>query len=97
MKYAHDHVPEVLRTFLRLLNMSQEQLGGAFGLTQTQVSRRLSGRGDISQDELRGLAAFFGVEMDTFYKPLAEAVADLMASAKLDELRSGSSAQLVAA
>lgn len=85
MQYAHEHVPEVLRTFLKVLNMTQDQLGGAFSLSQTQVSRRLSGRGDISQDELTGLAAFFGVEISTFYKPVPEAVTDLMRSAKLDE------------
>lgn len=97
MSWAQAYVPEVLRTFMRIANVGQEHLGAAIGLTQTQISRRLNGRSDMSHQELAALARVFGVELATFHKPLPEAVADLMASAKLDELRSGSSTALVAA
>jgi transcriptional regulator with XRE-family HTH domain len=91
MSWAQAYVPEVLRTFMRVAGVGQTEIGAAIGLTQTQMSRRLNGRSDLSQQELVALAKVFGVEAATFYKPLPEAVADLMASAKLDELRSGSS------
>lgn len=94
--WATTHVPQVLRTFMRLVPVSQEQLGERVGWSQRQVSRRLSVPGALAQEDLYALADLFGVEIATFYKPLPEAVADLMGSAKLDELRSGSSV-LVAA
>lgn len=94
--WATTHVPQVLRTFMRLVNLSQEQLGDFVGWSQRQVSRRLTVPGALAQEDVYALADLFGVEIATFYKPLPEAVADLMASAKLDELRSGSSV-LVAA
>lgn len=77
MERARRHVPEVIRTFMRVRSVSQEQLGFALGLTQRQVSRRLNVAGAISQEELAGLAAIFGVPPETFYKPLADALADL--------------------
>lgn len=95
--WAVTHVPQVLRTFMRLVPLSQEQLGEAMGLSQRQVSRRLNVPGALAQEEVWALADLFGVGVETFYKEMPEAVADLMASARLDELRSGSSAVLVAA
>lgn len=96
MHWARHHVPDVLRTFMGVARVSQESLGSAIGLTQSQMSRRLLGRSDFSQQEVAALASIFGVEVATFYKAMPDAVADLMGSARLDELRSGSSV-LVAA
>lgn len=91
MSWAQTYVPQVLRTFMRVAGVGQADMGAVIGLTQTQISRRLNGRSDLSQQEIAALASVFGVQVATFYKPLPEAVADLMRSAKLDELRSGSS------
>lgn len=96
MTWAQAYVPEVLRTFMRVAGIGQTDLGAVIGLSQTQMSRRLNGRSDLSQQELVALARVFGVDVATWFKPMPEAVADLMGSAKLDELRSGSSV-LVAA
>lgn len=70
-------MPDLIRTFMRVTGVSQAELGEALGLTQTQVSRRLS-VGSLSHDELAGIAAFFGVTLATFEKPGKEAIADLL-------------------
>ncbi len=76
-KRAREEVPELIRTFMRITGVSQAELGEALGLTQTQVSRRLS-VGSLSHDELAGIAAFFGVTLATFEKPGKEAIRDLL-------------------
>ena len=81
MERARLHVPEVIRTFMRVRGVSQEQIGFALGLTQRQVSRRLNVPGAISQEELAGLAAIFGVPPSSFYRPLPDALADLFRAA----------------
>ncbi len=83
---AAEHVPQVVRAFMRLRQVSQEHLGEALGLTQRQVSRRLNVPGSIAQEELAALAAFFGVQPATFYKSLPEALADLIAATKEEAL-----------
>jgi len=74
---ARAEVPEIIRTFMRITGVSQAELGEALGLTQTQVSRRLS-VGSLSHDELAGIAAYFGVTLATFEKPGKEAIRDLL-------------------
>jgi transcriptional regulator with XRE-family HTH domain len=82
MERARQHVPEVIRTFMRVRGVSQEEIGFALGLTQRQMSRRLNVPGAISQEELAGIASFFDVEVATFYKSLPDAVADLLSRIK---------------
>ena len=77
MATARRQVPATIRAFMRLWDISQHQLGEALGLTQTQVSRRLSVPGSLSYDELEGIARFFSVPVTSFSKPLREALADL--------------------
>lgn len=77
METARKQAPEVIRTFMRVRGVTQQQLGEAIGLTQTQLSRRLAVPGSLSHDEMVGLARVFGVSVETFYKPLADALADL--------------------
>lgn len=81
-QHARTHVPNVLRTFLRVTGRSQQELADALGLTQPAISRRLRGTGHISQDELVAIAAFFEVPLGTFYKDMPEAVTDLLIAQK---------------
>ena len=80
MERARTHLPEVVRTYMRVLGISQEQLGEAVGLTQRQISRRLTVPGSLSGEDIAALAAYFGVEIASLFKPLPEAVTDLLRS-----------------
>lgn len=82
MERARSHLPEVIRTYMRVRDISQEQLGQALGMTQRQVSRRLTVPGSISGEEVAALAKFFGVDVASLYKPIPEAVSDLLISGK---------------
>jgi plasmid maintenance system antidote protein VapI len=81
-RHARTHVPNVLRTFLRVTGHSQQELADALGVTQPAISRRLRGTGTISQDELVAVAAFFEVPVESFYKDLPDAVTDLLTAQK---------------
>ena len=87
MDRARTHVPEVLRAFMRFTGVDRYELAGVMGLTPTQLNRRLHVPGALAQHELAGLAAFFRVPVDTFYKELTEALNDLAEAA--DTLRRG--------
>jgi transcriptional regulator with XRE-family HTH domain len=95
MERARTHLPEVVRTYMRVLGISQEELGQAIGMTQRQVSRRLTVPGSLSGEDIAALAAYFGVEIASLFKPIPEAVTDLLHSdrtgkeASLDPLISG--------
>ncbi len=78
LERARRNVPEVLRAFLRVTDVSQETMGAGIGLSQRQISRRLCVPGALSQEEVAALAAYFGVPVATMYKPVPEAVSDLM-------------------
>lgn len=78
MERARHQLPEVVRTYMRVLRVTQEELGEALGLTQRQVSRRLIMPGSISAEEVAALADFFGVEITSLYKPVPAALADLL-------------------
>ncbi len=77
MERARTHLPEVVRTYMRVLGISQEELGQAIGMTQRQVSRRLTVPGSLSGEDIAALAVYFGVEIASLFKPLSEAVTDL--------------------
>lgn len=87
MERARAHLPEVVRTYMRVLRISQEQLGAALGFTQRQISRRLTVPGSLSGDEVAALAAFFGVEVTSLYKAVPDALSDLLQSS--DRFRQG--------
>jgi transcriptional regulator with XRE-family HTH domain len=76
MAEARKHVPHVIRTFMRVRGTTQEDLGAAIGLTQTQLSRRLA-KSTFTYDELVGIAKVFGVHVTTFEKPIKAALSDL--------------------
>src|SRR5205814_424749 len=82
MDRARNHVPEVLRAFMRFAGVDRYDLAGVMGLTPTQLNRRLHVPGALAQHELAGLAAFFHVPVDTFYKDLTEALNDLAEAAE---------------
>jgi transcriptional regulator with XRE-family HTH domain len=90
LERARRDVPRVVRKFMVVTGVTQEQLGAALGLSQRQMSRRLCVPGALAQEELAAIARLFGVSLDTFHKPLQEAVRDLLdvwdpASTTLDE------------
>ena len=95
LERARRDVPAVVRAFLRVTDISQETVGAGIGLSQRQISRRLSVPGALSQEEVAALAAYFGVPVATMYKPVRDAVADLVAvwepATLPTETRSGSS------
>jgi len=74
---ANRTVMEVIRTFMRVMQVSQEALGDALGLNQPQISRRLRVPGSLSVGELVAFARFFRVDPSTLYKPVPEALGDL--------------------
>jgi transcriptional regulator with XRE-family HTH domain len=79
---ASESVPKVIKTFMRVADVSQQQLADALGMTQTQVSRRLNVPGALSAGELMAMAAFFEVPVESFYKDLPDAVTDLLTAQK---------------
>ena len=87
MDRARTHVPEVLRAFMRFTGVDRYDLAGVMGLTPTQMERRVRTPGALAQHELAGLAAFFRVSVDTFYKDVADALNDLAEAA--ESLRRG--------
>ena len=52
------HVPEVIRTFMRMAGVDRYRVAEGMGLTPTQLTRRLSVPGALGQHELAGLAAY---------------------------------------
>lgn len=83
MHEAQAHLPVVVRAAMRVTGTSQQALADALGFTQTQISRRINVPGALSADELAAVAAFFQVDVASFYKPLPEAVADVLTAQKV--------------
>lgn len=80
LERARRDVPRVVRKFILVTGITQEQLGGALGLSQRQISRRLCVPGALAQEEVAAIAAYFGVPIETLHKPVGEAVRDLLDS-----------------
>jgi transcriptional regulator with XRE-family HTH domain len=78
LERARRDVPRVVRKFMLVTGTTQEQLGGALGLSQRQMSRRLCVPGALAQEELAAIAAYFRVPIETLHKPLPEAVRGLI-------------------
>ena len=76
MRRASLHVPEVIRTFMRMAKLDRYRVAESVGLTPTQLTRRLTVPGALSAHEVAGLAVYFDVSIDTFYKELPEALTD---------------------
>src|SRR3954452_17282341 len=85
MNRARVQVPEVIRMFMRMAEVDRYGVADAMGLTPTQLTRRLSVPGALGQHEVAGLAAFFGVSVETFYKEVPEALIDLGDALRSDE------------
>ena len=69
---AETHALEVIRAFMGAAKISQAELAAALGMTQTQVSRRLSVPGALSYIEAVKLARHWGVSVGTFDQPIAD-------------------------
>lgn len=80
MSVADERARRLIRTFMRLCDISQGDLAEALSMTQTQISRRLNVAGSLSYGELAAIAAFFGVPVSTFEKDEQDAVNDLFES-----------------
>ena len=90
MERATVHVPEVVRVFMRMAEVDRYGVAAALGLTPTQLTRRLSVPGALGQHELAGLAAYFGVSVDVFYREIPEALTELGEALRSDERWAGS-------
>lgn len=75
---AQQNVPRVIKKYLAVTGISQEQIGAVLGLTQRQMSRRLCVPGALAQEEVAAIAVYFGVPVETLQKPVPEAIGDLM-------------------
>ncbi len=78
LERARHNVPRVIRKFLVVTGITQEQLGSVLGLSQRQMSRRLCVPGALAHEEVAAIAAYFGVPVETLQKPVQEALRDLM-------------------
>ncbi|HEV2071053.1 MAG TPA: helix-turn-helix transcriptional regulator [Acidimicrobiales bacterium] len=80
LERARRDVPRVVRKFITVSGITQEQLGAALGFSQRQMSRRLCVPGALAQEEVAAIAAYFRVPIETLHKPVPEAVRDLLDS-----------------
>lgn len=78
LERARRDVPRVVRKFIDVTGITQDQLGEALGLSQRQISRRLCVPGALAYEEVVAIATYFGVPIETLSKPIPEAVRDLL-------------------
>jgi len=78
MNVADRRAMRLIRTFMRVRDVSQGQLAQALHMSQTQISRRLNVPGALSYGELAAVAAFFGMPVSVFEKEEREAVNELL-------------------
>jgi antitoxin component HigA of HigAB toxin-antitoxin module len=67
MAEAREQVPLTVRALLRHFDLSQGDLGLALGLSRQSICNKLTGRGVLRQEEVLGLAQFFGVPTDVLH------------------------------
>lgn len=69
------HVLLNIKAELARRDRSQSELAGELGMTGASLSRRLSGRVDITMGELLAFAAALDVSVEEFFRPAPDAVA----------------------
>lgn len=67
------HVAAELRGHLARQRLRQIDVSAGTGISQASLSRRLSGRGSFTIDELTRLAAFLEIDCDQLLPPKAVA------------------------
>lgn len=90
---ARQDVPKVARILLAVTRHTAKDLAQATGLSESQVSERLSGKTRITADELAAFAGFLDVDPGVFFhdpESFREMFRNGLASA---DLRSGMSVQ----
>ena len=63
-----------VRAELGRVSASQSKASTAIGMSQTALSKRLSGRLPFTVDELGNLADYLGVPVSVFFAPAVKAV-----------------------